>query len=156
MFPTIRIDDEVYTWLQSQARAFEDTPNSVLRRVSGLDDGAETKELMAKKQRVLSTRGAHGEKTPQQAFRAPILTLLKGHKGEIQRGQALKELETAMAEKLTDYDKADIHSGTIRWQKSADWEVHLMREEGLLKPVSETPRGVWALTDKGREAASQV
>jgi len=35
--PTIRIDDEVYTWLQSQARPFEDTPNSVLRRVAGFD-----------------------------------------------------------------------------------------------------------------------
>ena len=35
--PTIRIDDEVYAWLQSQARPFEDTPNSVLRRVAGLD-----------------------------------------------------------------------------------------------------------------------
>jgi len=35
--PTIRIDEEVYTWLQSQARPFEDTPNSVLRRVAGLE-----------------------------------------------------------------------------------------------------------------------
>jgi hypothetical protein len=34
--PTIRIDEEVYKWLQSQARPFEDTPNSVLRRVAGL------------------------------------------------------------------------------------------------------------------------
>lgn len=30
--PTIRIDDEVYSWLQSQATPFEDTPNAVLRR----------------------------------------------------------------------------------------------------------------------------
>src|SRR5882672_4354929 len=37
MAPTIRIDDEVYAWLQKNARAFEDTPNSVLRRVAGLD-----------------------------------------------------------------------------------------------------------------------
>jgi len=35
--PTIRIDDEVYAWLQKHARAFEDTPNSVLRRLAGLD-----------------------------------------------------------------------------------------------------------------------
>ena len=35
--PTIRIDDEVYAWLQEQARAFEDTPNSVLRRVAEFD-----------------------------------------------------------------------------------------------------------------------
>jgi hypothetical protein len=35
--PTIRVDDEVYAWLQKQARAFEDTPNTVLRRVAGID-----------------------------------------------------------------------------------------------------------------------
>jgi hypothetical protein len=35
--PTIRIDDEVYKWLKSQAEPFEDTPNSVLRRLAGLD-----------------------------------------------------------------------------------------------------------------------
>lgn len=31
--PTIRIDDDVYKWLQSQATPFEDNPNSVLRRI---------------------------------------------------------------------------------------------------------------------------
>ena len=35
--PTIRIDDDVYSWLKSQAIPFEDTPNSVLRRLAGLD-----------------------------------------------------------------------------------------------------------------------
>jgi predicted CopG family antitoxin len=35
--PTIRIDDDVYSWLKSQAVPFEDTPNSVLRRLAGLD-----------------------------------------------------------------------------------------------------------------------
>lgn len=33
--PTIRVDDEVYAWLQKRARPFEDTPNTVLRRVAG-------------------------------------------------------------------------------------------------------------------------
>ena len=37
MCPTIRIDDEVYGWLQSQAVPFDDTPNAVLRRMAGLD-----------------------------------------------------------------------------------------------------------------------
>jgi len=41
MAPTIRIDDDVYKWLKSQAIPFDDTPNSVLRRVSGLDKGEE-------------------------------------------------------------------------------------------------------------------
>ena len=37
MPPTIRIDEEVYAWLQGNARPFEDTPNSVLRRIAGLE-----------------------------------------------------------------------------------------------------------------------
>ena len=39
--PTIRVDDDVYAWLQKQARPFEDTPNSVLRRVAGLGGAAQ-------------------------------------------------------------------------------------------------------------------
>jgi hypothetical protein len=35
--PTIRIDNEIYGWLKSQAIPFEDSPNSVLRRIAGLD-----------------------------------------------------------------------------------------------------------------------
>jgi hypothetical protein len=35
--PTIRIDDEVYRWLQALAKPFEDSPNSVLRRVAGME-----------------------------------------------------------------------------------------------------------------------
>ena len=34
---TIEVDDEVYRWIQSLAEPLEDTPNSVLRRVAGLD-----------------------------------------------------------------------------------------------------------------------
>ena len=35
--PSIRIDDDVYVWLKTQAVPFDDTPNSVLRRLAGLD-----------------------------------------------------------------------------------------------------------------------
>lgn len=39
MSPTIRIDDEVFEALQKHAKPFVDTPNDVLRRILGLDDG---------------------------------------------------------------------------------------------------------------------
>lgn len=35
--PTIRIDNEVWTFLQSKAKPFEDSPNDVLRRELGID-----------------------------------------------------------------------------------------------------------------------
>lgn len=37
---TMRVDDEVYAWLEKQAVGF-DNPNSVLRRLAGLDDERE-------------------------------------------------------------------------------------------------------------------
>lgn len=37
MMPTIRIDQDVWTFLQSKAKPFEDTPNDVLRRELGLE-----------------------------------------------------------------------------------------------------------------------
>src|SRR5579863_632766 len=37
MMPTIRIDDEVWRFLQSKAKPFEDTPNDVLRRELGIN-----------------------------------------------------------------------------------------------------------------------
>ena len=35
--PTIRVDEDVYKWLQSLATPFEDNPNSVLRKVAGFE-----------------------------------------------------------------------------------------------------------------------
>jgi len=154
MAPTIRIDEEVYTWLQTQARPFEDTPNSVLRRVAGLTSSSNAEQNTTTKQRVTRSAKDKGQKTPQGEFRPKILELLKEHEGELHRGTALKELERLMAKQLTEYDKEEISSGTIRWQKSAEWEVRVMREEGLLKPVAETARGVWALSDYGQKAVS--
>jgi hypothetical protein len=37
--PVIRIDDEVWKYLQQRARPFVDSPNDVLRRLLGLSDG---------------------------------------------------------------------------------------------------------------------
>lgn len=150
--PTIRIDDEVYAWLQKMARPFEDTPNSVLRRIACLEEGRSMKGT--KNKQTTSRKEVSSAKTPQHAFRKPIMTILKKWGGEGSRREVLKELERIMADQFTEFDKSDIKSGTIRWQKSAEWEVRVMREQQLLKPVSETPSGIWSLTDKGLKIAN--
>jgi len=150
MAPTIRIDDEVYAWLQKQANAFEDTPNTVLRRVAGLngeDTGA------PKKRRYLRAGGdAKGVKTPQGEYRKPVLRALKKLGGKGSRSQVLKEVEKAMAGRFTQADMETISSGDLRWQKTAEWEVAAMRDEGLLLP-SKLGRGIWAFSDTGSVAA---
>ncbi len=139
---TIQVDEEVYELLQSEAVAFEDTPNSVLRRLLELDRAA---------------LKADRDKTPQKAFRDPILRALNAFGGEARREQVLKEIEDVhLTGQLTEYDKANISSGTVRWKKSAEWEIRAMRMDGLLKPLAEAARGVWALTEKGMDAALKL
>ncbi|MCB1591160.1 MAG: hypothetical protein KDI90_01790 [Alphaproteobacteria bacterium] len=53
--PTIRIDEDVYKWLQSQARAFEDSPNSVLRRIAKLNAKSLDKEEVKKENSRLTS-----------------------------------------------------------------------------------------------------
>ena len=68
MSPTIRIDDDVYDWLQGQAVPFDDTPNSVLRRLAGLDEaGRRTSAAKSTKSTGSPGRGkrASGRRGPQ-------------------------------------------------------------------------------------------
>jgi len=66
--PTVRVDDDVYAWLQKQARPFEDTPNTVLRRVAGLSDPKQPTTAVAEK----------GAKAMKQS--APTAKQLSGRK----------------------------------------------------------------------------
>ena len=65
--PTIRIDDEVYKWLQSLATAFEDNPNSVLRRVAGLDEGGTS---ISRRQDANSAKDGRKQDQPLSTHRA--------------------------------------------------------------------------------------
>ncbi len=65
MSPTVRIDEEVWAWLQGMARPFEDTPNSVLRRVAGLDKG-KTERIHTENKGSRQIMRITGEKMNQQ------------------------------------------------------------------------------------------
>ena len=65
MARTIRVDDEVYAWLRGQARPFEDTPNSVLRRVAGLDE-IEPQQATAPRPRIETDAPRAAQQTGRQ------------------------------------------------------------------------------------------
>ncbi len=156
MAPAIRIDDQVYAWLQEQAKPFADTPNSVLRRIAGLDASDGSSGLGKKRTFFSKDEDAGAQKTPQHAYRAPLLKILKKHRGQASRTQVLRELESILGQSLTAHDRKKIKTGAVRWERTAEWEVRLMREEQLIQPVENTARGVWALTSKGMEAAGKL
>ncbi len=101
MAPAIRIDDQVYAWLQEQAKPFEDTPNSVLRRIAGLDASDSSSGLGKRRTFSRDDDDAGAQKTPQHAYREPLLKILKKHGGQASRTQVLRELESMLDKNLT-------------------------------------------------------
>jgi len=139
----IRIDEDVWSALQKKARAFEDTPNSVLRRVLGID--------RANGKRRRAHRVPRGVRTPQSEFRAPILRILYEAGGSAKMSEVVDGVGALMQQRLNDVDRQTMASGEIRWRNAVQWERNQMVNEGLLR--KDSPRGVWQLTVKGVKAA---
>jgi hypothetical protein len=69
---------------------------------------------------------------------------------------ALRKLEEMLESRLTEADRSDVKSGAIRWEEAAEWQLYYLRREGLVEPVAKSRYGVWKLTAKGKELATQL
>lgn len=172
MGQAIEVDDEVYALLRSEAEPFVDTPNSVLRRLLGLTAAVEppAEAVPRPKPRASDARGSRrgsparrGRTTAaQEAGRAPIGALLPEHVYEEPLLQALvdaggsapaKTLIEAVGRRLdtrlTPLDRENLKSGGVRWHSRIQFVRLRLIERGLMERT--TPRGVWAISDTGRE-----
>jgi hypothetical protein len=160
--PTIRIDDDVYAALQAIAVPFQDTPNSVLRRVLDLPASSESGEAQVPSTSKRSTpRGRRPRSTARERTRAPKGSILPESEYEIPLLQSLIELggsATAsevvntlapkLEDRLTDLDTVPLPSGRVRWHNRAQFtRLNLVRGGDLL---GNSPRGVWAISEQGR------
>jgi len=107
------------------------------------------------KEKIKSTKTTKklkkGLKTPQNAFRIPILQILAETKGgSASYNDVLERVEELMKNKLNDYDKvkASDKSQYIRWINTAHWERYKMVNEGLLS--NNSTKGIWEITEEGR------
>lgn len=90
-----------------------------------------------------------GLKTPEHAFRIPILKALMELGGTGATQEVVDIVGRIMDDLLNDYDREMLRSGrSQRWRNSAQWERATMVEEGLLK--GDSPRGIWEISEKGR------
>jgi restriction system protein len=142
----IRIDDDVWVALQKKANPFEDTPNSVLRRVLGIDK--------ANGKHGKKARAARGTRTPQSAFREPLFRVLYESGASGKMSEVVDRVGDVMGEQLNEVDRQKLATGEVRWRNAVQWERNEMVKEGLLK--KDSPRGVWELTTKGIKAAEEV
>jgi len=142
MTPTIRIDNQVWEYLKRKAEPFEDTPNSVLRRLFGLD-----RAQLRRNRRVPG-------RTPQSHYRIPILQTLEELGGRAEAKRVLALVFKKVKRELRPVDLQKISTGMTRWRNAAMWERKAMVDEGLLK--MDSPRGMWEITDHGRQCLRKV
>jgi len=136
----IRIDQDVWKFLMKNAIPLEDTPNSALRRLLGID-----RKRGVKARRPRSAKG----RTDQSAFLMPILEVLKEAGGSAEVKQVMQRLESKMKERLKSVDHEKLKSGQVRWKNTVQWARNELAADGYLS--KDSPRGVWEITEKGRE-----
>jgi len=93
-----------------------------------------------------------GLRTSEDTFRRPILETLVEMGGSAPVNEVLDKIETKMKNILNNYDCQPLPSypNTVRWRNTAQWCRNALVQEGLLK--ADSPRGVWEISDRGREA----
>lgn len=100
--------------------------------------------------RKKTARLRRGLRTPEAAYRRPILQALveMGGKGEI--GAVLDRVRVLMRNVLKPVDDQPLASDPKmpRWRNAAQWARNRMVQEGLL--ASDSPRGMWEITAAGR------
>ena len=100
-----------------------------------------------------TARLARGMRTPEEAFRQPILASLMDLGGSAPLADVLDAVGKRMAAVLNKHDRQRLTSGPtheVRWRNSAMWCRYKMVRDGLLK--SGSPRGMWEISEKGRKA----
>ena len=172
----IEVDDAVYRHLLRHVENFEDTPNSVLIRILGIDEGfadpvmvestvleteVEPSPLSRMKDVSVSTsdvvrrtRARSRDILPIDAYEGPILRVLDDLGGEAKSREVLDGVELAMRSTFKPKDCDQLNSGVTRWKYRAQMSRVNLGQNGLID--NDAPKGTWKLTELGRARATTI
>lgn len=152
----IEIDDQVLGELQAKAEAWVDSPNRVLRRLLGLPPVDPEPTAAAPGPSPLSgtARAPWGALLSPERFELPILKALVSHGGAARRHSVLRAVEAELGDALSDVDRGRVQSGMVRWEIRTSEVRQSFLDRGWMK--TDSPRGLWELTEAGFEAAAEL
>lgn len=99
---------------------------------------------------------SRGLRTPEDAFRRPILEALAELGGSAAMIKVLEKVQHKMRDILNEYDLQPLPSDprSVRWKNTAQWCRNALVREGLIEAGS--PRGIWKISDRGRQWLESV
>jgi hypothetical protein len=95
------------------------------------------------------TRVPKGSLLDERTYEIPILRALEEHGGRAAAREVIDRVGQLVDDQLTPLDREMVETGGIRWQARVQFARLRMKEHGDLK--ADSPRGVWEITDQGRE-----
>ncbi len=130
----------------------------MLGEVKKLEETWQSGEAPAKEvhfRRRGGERLPRGKSLPEKFYRPLILTALIETGGQGRAKEVLERVFEMAKPHLQSKDLENIPSGTgKRWHRKANWERYRMVRDGLLR--SDSPQGIWELTEKGWEEAKKL
>jgi restriction system protein len=84
-----------------------------------------------------------------EEYEIPLLATLDAHGGRAPTSEVLDELGQRLADRLMPADLEPLDSGDIRWRNRAQFVRLRLIERGDM--VSGSPRGIWEISDQGRD-----
>jgi hypothetical protein len=146
--PNILVSDSVYQRLLGRATSFEDSPEDVIARL--LEQAGDHPVAAEEQSRAPQpSRASPGSVLPVHGYWVPILRSLGEAGGSAPSTEIIDGLASRMQGLLTPLDFEPLKSGEIRWRNRARFARLRMKERGFLSDTSH--RGVWEITDLGRE-----
>lgn len=160
--PVIRITDRTWQGMKSHGEAFE-TPDEFINRAVNSLEKSNTLRLRAAeldteprpeaRTRTNPSRDHRG-KLPQREFRPALMETVYELGGHASTAQMRPVMKRKMAGRLSEADYEPVSSGDPRWSNAICWERNDLVKEGLFR--SDSPHGVWALTERGLAAAENA
>jgi len=126
---------------------FREKVKALQKEWSALSPHVQGKKRRGRKRTARLSRGL---RTPEEAFRRPILEALVELGGRASIGEVLERVEEKMKGMLNEYDYQSLPSDSrsVRWRNTAQWCRNTLVREGLMK--SNSPYGIWEISDAGK------
>jgi hypothetical protein len=138
---TIEISDELHNELLDRITAFGETAEDVIRRLIGEAESHDSKPK--------PLRATPGSILPEREYWRPILSILVESGGSVSANDVINALWGRMKDSLKPLDLERLDMGEVRWRNRARFARLRMTQQGLLD--DKAPRGIWAITEAGRQ-----